>query len=35
VSEGFLTTEGQRMAASRAELMRDFVAAFHAEVEGI
>jgi uncharacterized protein len=34
VSEGFLTTEGQRMAASRAELMRDFVTAFRGEVEG-
>ncbi len=33
VAEGFLTPEGQRMAAARARLMRDFVAAFRAEVE--
>jgi uncharacterized protein len=29
---GFLTPEGRRMAAARAELMHDFVAAFRAEV---
>ena len=33
VADGFLTAEGQRMAASRAALMRDFVTAFRAEVE--
>ena len=34
VAEGFLTSEGQRMAAARAALMTEFVAAFRAEVEG-
>jgi uncharacterized protein len=34
VAEGFLTAEGQRMAAARTKLMRDFVTAFLAEVEG-
>jgi uncharacterized protein len=34
VAEEFLTPEGQRMAAARSELMRGFVAAFLAEVEG-
>jgi uncharacterized protein len=34
VADGFLTPEGQRMAAARTELMTEFVAAFRAEVEG-
>lgn len=34
VAEGFVTEEGKRLAASRAALMRDFVTAFRAEVEG-
>ncbi len=33
VADGFLTREGQRLAAARAALMIDFVAAFRAEVE--
>jgi uncharacterized protein len=34
VAQGFLTAEGQRMAAARAECMAGFVAVFLAEVEG-
>jgi uncharacterized protein len=34
VAEGFLTAEGQRMAAARATLMTNFVTAFRAEIEG-
>ena len=34
VADGFLTPEGQRMAAARGALMRNFVAAFRAEAEG-
>jgi len=34
VADGFLTPEGRRLASARAERMRDFVAAFFAEVEG-
>ena len=34
VADGFLTPEGQRMAAVRAALMRDYVAAFLNEIEG-
>jgi uncharacterized protein len=34
VAGGFLTAEGQRMAAVRMELMTGFVAAFRAEIEG-
>jgi uncharacterized protein len=33
VAEGFQTAEGQRLASGRAALMRNFVAAFRAEVE--
>ena len=33
VAEGFLTAEGQRLAAARSRLMRDFVTAFRAEVD--
>lgn len=33
VADGFLTPEGQRLAAARATLMRDYVEAFLAEVE--
>ncbi len=34
VADGFLTAEGQRMAVARVALMKNFVAAFRAEVEG-
>lgn len=34
VVDGFHTPEGQRMAAARGALMRDFVASFRAEAEG-
>jgi len=34
LAEGFLTPEGQRMAAARTKLMRDYVAAFLAEIDG-
>ncbi len=34
VSEGFLTPEGQRMAAARTQRMAEFVAAFRGEIEG-
>jgi uncharacterized protein len=34
VADGFLTAEGQRLAAERTKLMRDFVTAFMAEVAG-
>jgi uncharacterized protein len=34
VADGFLTKEGQRMAAKRTGLMRQFVDTFHAEIEG-
>ena len=34
VADGFLTAEGQRMAATRTALMTGFVAAFLAEVGG-
>ncbi len=33
VADGFLTPEGQRLAAARAKLMRDYVEAFLGEVE--
>jgi uncharacterized protein len=35
VGDGFLTAEGQRMAAARMAFMTDFVAAFRAEIKGI
>lgn len=35
VADGFLTSEGQRLAAARALLMREFVSAFLAEVEDV
>jgi uncharacterized protein len=34
IADGFLTQEGQRMAAARTELMTGFVAAFRAEIDG-
>jgi uncharacterized protein len=34
VTEGFLTAEGQRLAAARTARMADFVTAFRAEIEG-
>jgi uncharacterized protein len=34
VADGFLTAEGQRMATARSEVMRTFVAALRAEIEG-
>src|SRR5271165_3718424 len=34
VAGGFLTAEGQRLAAARTAVMTDFVATFRAEVEG-
>jgi len=35
LGDGFLTAEGQRMAAARLAFMTDFVAAFRAEIKGI
>jgi uncharacterized protein len=35
LADGFLTAEGQRLAAARAAVMRDFVAAFHTELDGV
>jgi uncharacterized protein len=35
LTDGFLTAEGQRLAAARAALMRDFVAAFIHELDGV
>jgi uncharacterized protein len=34
LADGFLTDEGRRMASARVTLMRDYVAAFLAEIEG-
>jgi uncharacterized protein len=34
VADGFLTAEGQRMAAARTQVMTAFVATFRAEIEG-
>jgi len=34
VADGFLTREGQRMAAARTKLMKEFVAAFRTEIDG-
>jgi uncharacterized protein len=34
LSDGFLTSEGRRLAAARVALMTGFVAAFRAEIEG-